>query len=889
MWRMLQSSEFSGRGRPNVADTESRRQTLGVEPSWTGRLAKPPPAGRLAHMPTEEPTVNSGGAAPPPPPPSAPARSPHPDRIGPYRIVRVLGQGGMGTVYEAEQLEPLRRTVALKVIRRGMDTAEVLARFESERQALAVMDHPNIARALEAGTTDEGLPYFVMELVAGEPITDYCDRHGLDIRRRLDLFLGVCRGVQHAHQKGVIHRDLKPSNILVRVTDGHPVPIIIDFGIAKAFEAAGDRAFTTELGVMVGTPAYMSPEQAEASKLDIDTRADIYSLGMVLYELMTGVLPFELQGMHAAYFISQYVLGQADTPTPSRRVATLQADSASSTAERRHTTPVGLRRELRGDLDWIVMKAIERDRNRRYETANALALDLERHLAHKPVAARPPTLGYTTAKFVRRHRLGVSVLATAAVALVVGVTGIMRERDRSEREEAKARAISGFLVDLLKSADPWQGGARQTTVVDALAEGVKQVNAGKIADPLVAASVRRTIATAYQGLGRLAEADTLYRETLRERIARTGQASEETAESWNDLGNLLTAQGKLDSAEVALGRALTIRRSHGVTDTLLAGTLLDLADLANTRGEFARGDSLTHEALAIVRQVVGEQHLAVATAMGRLQATLLQQGELAKSESTGRAAVAMLRTLGLARHPQIVPILSDLGITLANEGRFPEALALSRQTVALDSSLFGNSHPYLATHLENLGYVYDDAGFPDSAMMMVRQVLAMRRAVLADDNPAIGRTLFNLATLEYKAGSYAAAAPLYEEALLRMRRAYGPEHPDVVYATGSLGRNQYFLGRGADAERNLRWALSVTDPNSKPTAVDSARFGRTLVAVLVDQRRWKDAEPLALRVLAIQDSLQDTLARVTAGQLATIYEATGESRRAAEYRGRAAH
>jgi serine/threonine protein kinase/tetratricopeptide (TPR) repeat protein len=835
----------------------------------------------------EQPTVRSNGAAVPAAPDSpAATRTPFPDRIGPYRITRVLGKGGMGIVYQAEQLEPLRRTVALKVIRLGMHTDEVLARFESERQALAVMDHPNIARALEAGTTEEGLPYFVMELVAGEPITDYCDRHGLDLRQRLQLFLGVCRGVQHAHQKGVIHRDLKPSNILVRVTDGQPVATIIDFGIAKATERrAGDDGFTTELGVAVGTPAYMSPEQAEASGLDIDTRSDIYSLGMVLYELMTGVLPFEQgRALLPAAFIAQYVLGDADIPTPSRRVATLEPDTLTSSARRRHTTPSGLRRSLRGDIDWIVVKAIERDRNRRYETANALALDLERHLASKPVTARPPTLGYTAARFVRRHRLGVSVAATALVALAAGVTGIMRERDRAARGEAKALAVSGFLVDLFKSADPWQGGSRQTTVVDALAEGVKQVDAGRIKDPVIASSLRRTIATVYQSLGRSDAADTLYRATLRERLARSGPASEEAAESWNDMGNLLTSQGKLDSAETAFGRALAIRRRHGA-DTLLAGTLLDFADLMTAKGQLARSDTLAREALAIYRRVAGERDLAVAAAMGRVLSIQGTGEEWEAAESTGRAAVKMLEELGLERHPQMTPILSDLSIALANRKEFKEALATAHRTVAIDSAVFGASHPYLATHLENLGYVYHEAGLNDSAIAMVKQVLAMRQAVLGPDNPGIGRTLFNLASLEYDAGAHREAEPHYAEAVARMRRAYGPEHPDVVYATGWMGRNQFEAGDRAESERNIRWVLSLTNPTAV-SARDTMRFGRYLVTMLVEQRRWAEAEPLAARVFAIQDSLKDSLARVTAGQLAAIYEGMGQRERAEQWRGR---
>jgi tetratricopeptide (TPR) repeat protein len=813
----------------------------------------------------------------------------HPPSIGPYRIVRVLGQGGMGLVYEAEQLEPLHRTVALKIIRRGMDSREVLARFESERQALAVMDHPNIAKALDAGTTEDGLPYFVMELVAGVPITDYCDREQLDIRRRLELFVAVCKGVQHAHQKGVIHRDLKPSNILVRVTDGTPVPTIIDFGIAKAVDQRlSDSAFTTELGVMVGTPAYMSPEQAEASGLDIDTRADIYSLGMVLYELITGVLPFETQGLLPASFLAQYVLADTDTPTPSRRVESLGADIATPVAQRRHTTPVGLRRALRGDLDWIVLKAIERDRARRYETATTLAADIERHLEHKPVVARPPTLGYTAAKFIRRHRLSVSVAATAAVALVAAFAGIARERTRAEREGAKAQAISAFLQDMLRSADPWQGGGRKTTIAEALQAGVKRLNEGAIRDPLVAASIRRTIGTVYRGLGRIDDADTLVRAALAERIARAGAASDDAAESYEDLGVVYLDEGKYDSATTALERALAIRRRlHGSGDTLVVRSLIDLSDVANHQGDRPKADSLAREALRVLRSVYGDKHPALADPMGRLVSAALGANELPRTDSIARAAIAMLRDLGLGRSPTASPIMNDLALSRAFQGDYTEAIALMREVVAMDSANFGPAHPDLAAHLENLGTVYGYAGHMDSNAAFLKRVLAMRRAVLADDNPAIGRTLFNLAYAEYVKRDYAAAEPVFEEAVARMRRVYGPEHPDVVWATAAMGRNQYRLGRRADAERTLRWALEVKDPQGRLAGRELTLIAPVMVSLLMEQRRWAEAEPLALRVLAIRDSLADSTARASAEQLAELYKGWGKADKEAEYRRRA--
>jgi tetratricopeptide (TPR) repeat protein len=790
----------------------------------------------------------------------------------------------MGAVYQAEQLEPFHRMVALKVIRLGLDSEEILARFEMERQALAVMDHPSIAKALDAGTTDSGMPYFVMELVEGVPLNEYCDTHALNTRQRLELFISICQGVQHAHQKGVIHRDLKPSNLLVTVQDGRPVAKIIDFGIAKAIDRKlSEKALTTQLGMMIGTPAYMSPEQAEASGLDIDTRSDIYSLGMVLYELITGVLPFDLRGLQLAY-VAQYVLGDKQAPTPSSRIASLSEAEVTPVAHQRQTTPTGLRKELRGDLDWIVLKAINKDRARRYETANGLALDIQRHLEHKPVVARSPTFTYTATKFVRRHRLGVSMGSVAMAALVVGVIGIARERNRAEREGAKAEAISTFLQDMLKSADPWEGGARETTVIEALRAGVGRLNAGSVLNPVVAATIKRTIGTVYLNLGRLPEADTLLHAALVEHATRSGPASPETAESYSTLGGLYHSQGKFDSAGSAYDRALEIRRRlFGARDTLVAYSILDLADLANDRGEYARADSLAVQALGILRSVHGERHPSLAAAMQRIVSAALSMGRYPRTDSTARAAISMLRNLGLDRSPEITGIINDLALSRTFQGYRVEGRSLMHQVVALDSLHFGPSHPNLASHLENLGLVYDLSGYVDSNIAVLRQVLAMRRAVLADDNPAIGRTLFNLAATEYGRRRYAAAQPLFEEALDRMRRAYGPEHTDVVWARAAMGRNLYYLRRLGEAERHLRWALNVRDSNGALMPPEYLKIAPVLVSLLMDQRRWADAEPLALRVLAIRDSMADTLSAKAAAQLVTLYEAWGKPERAAEY------
>jgi len=549
---------------------------------------------------------------------AAAPRPPHvlPESIGPYRIIECIGEGGMGVVYKAEQREPVRRVVALKIIKLGMDTKEVVARFDVERQALALMSHPNVAKVFDAGVTETGRPYFAMEFVPGVSITSYCDTNKLTTKERLELFIPVCQAVQHAHQKGIIHRDLKPGNILVTMFDGKPVPKVIDFGVAKAANfRLTDKTLFTQTGSVVGTVEYMSPEQATGSGLDVDTRTDIYSLGVILYQLLTGTLPFESETLRKASIGEMArIIQETDPPKPSARLTeTLRAPSrrtrdATEIAKRHHTDPRTLRKELKGDLDWIILKAMEKDRTRRYDTANGLAMDLRRHLDDEPVSACPPSTGYRLGKFVCRHRTDVVAATAILLTLLVGISAstyaLVQKRFASSKIQEAAKAnltadrVSTLFQDVLS---PITADGIRRTPVQVLDDAAQRLDAGALGDDLpIAARTRLVLGQRYVAIGLYQRAITQFQAAMDLNEKLHGPDSPELINNLNELADALVSDDDLTQAESFLNRATQIEAQAGLSDESARAWTLDLrGSVLAGRGDWPSAQRLYQEALAI--------------------------------------------------------------------------------------------------------------------------------------------------------------------------------------------------------------------------------------------------------------------------------------------------
>lgn len=759
----------------------------------------------------------------------------HPERIGPYRIGEVLGQGGMGTVYSARQTEPFDREVALKVVRSGILREQVAARFEAEMRVLASLDHPHIARIFDAGATDSGVPYFAMERIHGKPITTFCDDGDVPADQRLDLFLQVLKAVGHAHQRAVVHRDLKPSNILVAEFEGDPLPKVIDFGIAAvladvpgAAPHAGDPGpETSPTGIegLFGTPAYMSPEAAAGRA--IDTRSDVYSLGVVLHELMTGALG---------------------------------PDGGTA---------------LDGDLDPIVRTAMAADPEERYGSVTELADEIRRYRTGYPVLAKDGTTRYKLRRFVGRHRLPVLGAATALAALLT-VTGIFthrlaEERDRARIEAEKATQVAQFLEGLFQVPDPMTPTGSDRTARELLDEGAGRIHAELSNQPEVQASLLGVIGRTYRGLGLWDEAEARLTDALRRERRLKGGDHPDVAARLHDIGDVRNLMGDLQGAEEALREALALRRRGlGPTHPETASTLTLLSLVLRNGGELPEAELLAREAVAILRRepnaapgprpersTMSSRREALAGALHTLAFVLRTQERLSEAEAFYRDALALRRELHESSHPDVLLTLGNLALTLEGLGRYEEAEAGLREVLDARRERLGEEHPNTLNSLNNLAYMQWRVGRYAEAETLFREAISIARDVFAGDHPSTAIMINNLGVALLRSGDAEGAVELHREALAMNRRILGPEHPRVAGDLDNLGRAVLATGDRAHAEALHRDALEMRTRLLGAEHPDVAESLMGLAAVRRDAGAIEEAIALLRRALGLRTARFD--------------------------------
>ena len=763
--------------------------------------------------------------------PRNPDPSSGPVAIGAYRLLEELGRGGMGIVFLAEQTEPVRRRVALKMLQSAVVPRDLEIRFESERRAMARLQHPNIAQLFEADSTDDGHPYFVMELVDGVPITEYCDAIRLGIRDRIELFQAVCEGVQHAHEKGLLHRDLKPANILIAEENVRPIPKILDFGIAKAIDQPlVDGTLLTGERV-VGTPAYLSPEAIRGG-LDLDTRSDVYSLGVLLYELLVGVRPFETGGVPMVVVLNK--LMRDEPKVPSTRWGGLGRDEKTTLADTRGHDPTSLPRRLRGDLDWIVLKALAKDREDRYHSASELAADLGRHLRWEPVVASPPTALYRAGKFVRRRRGFVVGAVLLFASLLLGLAGTLAnlrraedEAERANREAARAsrealRAnreaiaaqealdevaeVSNYLQSLFEVSDPGARG-RTVTARELLDRGAERIRTDFESRPLARARFMVTIGDVYTQLGLYDEALPLLEDAVEVRQSELGRDDLAVAAALEKLGWLHSLGGRLDQAEPLFRRTLEIRESR-----------------------------------------LGTKHPEVAASLNRVGGLLVKKGQAELAETLLQRALAIrLEALG-PNHQSVAQSLNNLGWLYRMHGRAGEAAPLLERAVEVLEHNLGHDHVTVSYALNNLGMSYQLMGRTTEALELSEKALEIRRAALE------------------------------------------PDHPRIAEGLGVLGFIYWQQGRLSEAEGSLRKAYEIQTARLQPDHGFIAAIEQNLAGVLRDQQQFPEAESLYLRSLRLREETLPPghpMLRETLADYAQLLRATGRGTEAKEYKERA--
>ena len=798
----------------------------------------------------------------------ASARPPElpPEKIGPYFLLEPLGEGGMGEVHLAEQLEPVRRRVAIKLLRAGFAGRDMMARFDVERQTLALLDHANVARILDAGVTTEGRPYVVVEHVPGQPITRYADQRRLTIAQRLDLFLDVCAGVQHAHQRGVIHRDLKPSNVLVAEVDRQATPKIIDFDIAKALRPlpTGSGPLTMA-GQIVGTPDYMSPEQAELSPLAVDTRADVYSLGVILCELLCGALPYDSVDTSGGALRVAQAIAAREPVRPSQRLAR-DSQQLAQAAHDRSTSPRALKAALAGDLDWIVLKALERDLQRRYGSAAELASDIRRYRRSQPVQARAPDTIYLTRRFLRRNRYSVGVgvfLASLLVALGVlmqrQATETARERDRATAEAQTANQVSSFLIETFRAADPERHHGQEMTARQQLDDASERLDRGLAGEPAAKAQLEMAIGDIYYNLGEFGRAERHFRHALALYEALQPKDDHARLAAMRQIGRAVTQLGQLEEGEDLTQRTLSeVRTLFGERDPLYADATHDLGALRNAQGRYLEALTLFQEAAQGRERVYGENDELTTIAYTNVAAVQQLLGNTAEAERAYLATLDRLEGQGDPDNTQLLTARLNLSTLYAGLGEYQRAVDLQRQVLPAMRRVYGEDHPFtlqaagnLASSLSNLGRhreAYEEnrrlverllrvQGANSLLTLYTRANLAYEAGLLGQRqeaetglrdvidkqlqlsgaqhrNTIISETLLGRLLVQWNRRQ--AAIPLFESALAGSRAGLGPSHPTTQDLLLRLADNAYALSDDTSGGNWLRQArLAGVDLKSK--------------------------------------------------------------------------
>ncbi len=795
----------------------------------------------------------------------------------------------MGSVWMADQTEPVKRRVAVKLIRveRGQSRT-ILSRFESERQAIAVMDHPHIAKLLDAGTTAEGSPFFVMELVRGVPLNDYCDEHKLSIRDRLQLFMQICSAVQHAHQKGIIHHDLKPTNILVENHDDKPVPKVIDFGLAKATSGLqlSEHTLFTAFGSVMGTPLYMAPEQANFSAVDIDTRADVYALGVILYELLTGTTPITRESMKKAALDEMLkLIREQDAPAPSNRLST--SESKPSIAANRQMEPQKLGRFVKGELDWIVMKALSKERDRRYETATGFARDVERFLNNEAVAAGPPSTSYRLRKFVKRNRGQVIAASLILLALLAGLAGtgfgLMRaerqrlvaeryavaerfarqeaEDKRAEAETQERRALAGERLASERLGQV-EAEKKKTEEEKQVAVAVKDFLRNKL---LGQADVRTQADALFKAGALAAEAKT--NPTIGELLDRSAVELSEAkieanfpgqpmlqAEILLTVGNTYRGVGEYERATGFLQRSLALRKQHHGTDH--PDTLQSMNDLAGSyeqAGKLGLALPLLEETLKLYKAKLGPDHPYTLTSMGNLALAYKDAGKLDLALPLFEETLKLRKAKLGPDHPQTLASMNNHAAAYNAAGRLDLALPLHEETLKLKKAKLGPDHPDTLLSKNELALAYQDAGKLDLALPLFEETLKLRKAKLGRDHPHTLTSMNNLALAYEDAGKLDLALPLLEETLELRKAKLGPNHPDTLTSMNTLALAYRAAGKLDLALPLYEESLKLRKVKLGPEHPDTVGTMASLGSLLIEKRLFTEAEPLLRECLTIRE------------------------------------